>query len=486
MLIRLLFVFLALGLLPARAAEAPRPNIVFILADDLGYGDLSCYGAKDISTPHVDSLAAAGTKWTSFYVAQPVCTASRAALLTGCYSNRVSMSGALNHTSRTGINPQEKLLSELLQKAGYATAAFGKWHVGQQPPFWPTHRGFVYFFGIPYSIDNGPLHPVIRGIPSLPLFEDDKVIERDPDQSQFTKRITERAVEFIDQNHARPFFLYVPHIMPHVPIFASAAWKGSSRRGLYGDVVQELDWSVGEILAALHRHGLDEKTLVIFSSDNGPFLSYGDHAGSSGPLRGGKLTTFEGGVRMPCVMRWPGHVPAGRVTSELGTTMDLFVTLAKLGGATLRKLKLDGIDLTPLVLGEPGARGRSTFWYYSGEELQAVRQGAWKLHLPHDYLTVAAAPGRGGKPSNFENMQPRAIEESGIRGIASRHGYRVESMPLSLYNLEEDPGETRNVAEKHPRVVEQLQKVAAAARADLGDALTGDRGPGVRPAGVAP
>jgi arylsulfatase len=203
-------------------------------------------------------------------------------------------------------------------------------------------------------------------------------------------------------------------------------------------------------------------------------------------LRGGQLTTFEGGVRMPCVMRWPGHVPAGRVTAELGTTMDLFVTLAKLGGAPLPKLKLDGIDLTALVLGEAGARGRSTFWYYSGEELQAVRQGIWKLHLPHEYLTVAAAPGHGGKPSNFENMQPRAIEESGIRGIASRHGYRVESMPLSLFNLEEDPGETRDVAAKYPRVVEQLQKVAAAARADLGDALTIGPRPGVRPAGVAP
>ena len=467
----------------AETERAAKPNIVFIFADDLGYGDLGCYGAKDIRTPHIDRLAREGTRFTSFYVAQAVCTASRAALLTGCYANRVGMAGALNHTSNTGLSQSEKLLSELLKAQGYATAIYGKWHLGHREPFLPTRRGFDEWFGIPYSNDNGPLHPVTRGIPSLPLYENEKVVELDPDQSQFTRRITERAVSFIERNKEKPFFLYVPHIMPHVPIFTSAKFKGTSGRGLYGDVVQELDWSVGEIMAALRKHGLDERTLVVFTSDNGPFLSYGEHAGSAGPLREGKLTAFGGGVDVPCVMRWPARVPAGRVTDELVTTMDLYVSFARLSGAALPSAKIDGTDLTPFLLGEKGAKGREAFWFYSGEELQAVRVGDWKLHLPHEYLTVAAAPGRGGKPSNWENMKPQAIEVSGIRGIASRHGYRVEKIGLALYDLKHDPGETRDVAGAHPEIVARLQTEVAKARADLGDSLTGVRATHARPAG---
>ena len=465
------------------AATTPKPNIVFIFADDLGYGDLGCYGARDIRTPHIDRLAREGTRFTSFHVAQAVCTASRAALLTGCYANRVGMAGALNHTSNTGLNQSEKLLSELLKAQGYATAIHGKWHLGHREPFLPTRRGFDEWFGIPYSNDNGPLHPVTRGIPSLPLYENERVVEMDPDQSQFTRRITERAVSFIYSNKDKPFFLYVPHIMPHVPIFASAKFKGASGRGLYGDVVQELDWSVGEILTALRQHGLDERTLVVFASDNGPFLSYGEHAGSAGPLREGKLTTFGGGVNVPCLMRWPARVPAGRVTDELVTTMDLFASFARLSGAALPTTKLDGTDLTPFLLGEKGAKGREVFWYYSGEELQAVRVGDWKLHLPHEYLTVATAPGKGGKPSNWKNMKPLSIEVSGIRGIASRHGYRVEKIDLALHDVKRDPGETRDVAGAHPEIVARLQAEVAKARADLGDSLTGVRATHARPAG---
>ena len=467
----------------AETERAAKPNIVFIFADDLGYGDLGCYGAKDIRTPHIDRLAREGTRFTSFYVAQAVCTASRAALLTGCYANRVGMAGALNHTSNTGLSQSEKLLSELLKAQGYATAIYGKWHLGHREPFLPTRRGFDEWFGIPYSNDNGPLHPVTRGIPSLPLYENEKVVELDPDQSQFTRRITERAVSFIERNKEKPFFLFVPHIMPHVPIFTSAKFKGTSGRGLYGDVVQELDWSVGEIMAALRKHGLDERTLVVFTSDNGPFLSYGEHAGSAGPLREGKLTAFSGGVDVPCVMRWPARVPAGRVTDELVTTMDLYVSFARLSGAALPSAKIDGTDLTPFLLGEKGAKGREAFWFYSGEELQAVRVGDWKLHLPHEYLTVAAEPGKGGKPSNWENMKPQAIEVSGIRGIASRHGYRVEKIGLALYDLKHDPGETRDVAGAHPEIVARLQTEVAKARADLGDSLTGVRATHARPAG---
>lgn len=290
-------------------------------------------------------------------------------------------------------------------------------------------------------------------------------------------------MRFIATNRERPFFLYLPHIMPHVPIFASDNFRGTSRRGLYGDVIQELDWSVGQILAALEANGLDERTLVIYTSDNGPFLSYGEHAGSAGPLREGKLTTFEGGVREPCLIRWPGKVPAGRVCDEIVSTMDLCVTIAGLVGAKLPDVKLDGIDIAHLLFGRPGAKGRDTFWYYSGDELHAVRQGDWKLHLPHEFLTVAGEPGQGGKPSNYGKLQPQSIGLSGIRGIASRHGYRFEKIGLSLYNLKLDPGETTNVADEHPEIVERLQAVAATARADLGDSLTGVPGKNVRPHG---
>jgi arylsulfatase len=465
------------------AAAAAAPNVVFILTDDLGYGDLGCYGAKDIRTPHIDRLAAEGTKFTSFYVGQAVCTASRAALMTGSYPNRVAMSGALNHTSTTGLHPREKTLGQVFKDQGYATAMFGKWHLGHHPAFLPTRRGFDEWLGIPYSNDNGPLHPVTRGIPSLPLYDGEEVVEVDPDQSQFTARFTARAIAFIERHRDRPFFLYLPHVMPHVPIFASAKFRGTSGRGLYGDVVQELDWSVGEIMATLRRLGLDEKTLVLFSSDNGPFLSYGEHAGLSGPLREGKLTTFEGGMRTPCLVRWPGRVPAARVSDEPISTMDLHVTFAGLIGAKLPEVTRDGRDLTPLLCGAPGAKGREEFWFYAGEELHAVRLGDWKLHVPHEYLTVAAEPGRGGKPSNWANMQPQSIENSGIRGIASRHGYRVAATGLALYNVRTDPGETREVAAAHPEIVARLQARVQAARADLGDALTKAKGADLRPAG---
>lgn len=465
------------------ASEPQRPNIVVILADDLGYADVGCFGATDIKTPHLDRLAAEGTRFTSFYVAQAVCTASRAALLTGCYPNRIGMSGALNHTSPQGIHPQEQLLSERLRDCGYATAAFGKWHLGIHPPFWPTRRGFQTFLGIPYSNDNGPLHPTVRTMPPLPLYDGDEVVETNPDQSLFTRRFTERAVAFIAAHRAEPFFLYLPHVMPHVPIFASEPFRGHSSRGLYGDVIEELDWSVGRILTALQRHGLDDRTLVVFMSDNGPFLSYGNHAGSARPFREGKLTAFEGGLRVPAIVRWTGTVPAGRTTEELFTAVDLCTTLAAVAGVAPPEQKTDGLDLRPLLRGEVGAKGRETFWCYSGDELHAVRQGSWKLHLPHEYLTVAGAAGQGGKPAKHGRMQPLSIAESGIRGIASRHGYDAATQPLALFDLARDPGETTNVATEHPDVVARLEAVAAAARVELGDSLTGARGAGVRACG---
>lgn len=466
-------------------AEPPPvpPSIVLIVADDLGYGDLGSYGARHHRTPHLDQIARDGTRFTSFTVAQPVCTASRAALLTGCYSNRVGMGGALNHTSPTGIHPDEVLLSDVLQKQGYATAIFGKWHLGHQPPFLPTRRGFQEWLGIPYSNDNGPLHPVTRGIPPLPWYDNEAVVQHDPDQSLFTQRLTDAAIEFIKNHRNRPVFVYLPHIMPHVPIFASESFQGRSGHGLYADVIEELDSAVGRLMTALRELKQDENTLVIFLSDNGPFLSYGEHAGSAGPLREGKLTTFEGGVRVPCLMRWPGQIPAGRVVSDLVSAIDLYPTLVALAGGTVPEGVRDGIDMSNLVKGRPGSCGRDTFWYYSGDELHAVRKGLWKLHAPHDYLTVAGQPGRGGKPSEFGRLTPRSIEESGISGIASRHGYRVERQELALYHLGDDPGEQNNRAAVEPDIVAELQLELERARADLGDSLSRRKPSRARPVG---
>lgn len=468
----------------ASSAEDRLPNIVLIVADDLGYGDVGCYGAKDIRTPHLDRMAAEGTRLTSFLVAQPVCTASRAALMTGCYPNRISLFGALNHESNVGIADSELLLPEICRQRGYATAIFGKWHLGHREKFLPTNHGFDRFLGLPYSNDNGPLHPIVRTIPPLPLIENTSAIEHDPDQSQFTKRFTDKAVKFIASNKDRPFFLYLPHVMPHVPIFASEEFRGRSQRGLYGDVVEELDWSVGEILAAIKEHGLDKQTLVIFTSDNGPFLSYGNHAGSAGPLREGKLTTFEGGVRVPCIVRWPGHTKAGLVSEALVASIDLVPTVAKLLRVPLPEHAIDGIDRCDDITGFVSkAPGRHTFLYYAGDELQAVREENWKLHLPHEYLTPAKPAGRNGKPANFANLKPESMQQSGLRGIASRHGYVVERIELSLFDLSKDVGETTNVAAEHPEIVEKLLAIAEEARADLGDSLTKRTGANIRPAG---
>ena len=469
----------------AASSLLAAPNIVIILADDLGYGDVGCFGATKIRTPNLDRLAREGMKFTDFYVAQAVCSASRAALLSGCYANRIGLQGALNHTSPTGIHRDEILLPEICRERGYATAIFGKWHLGVPPFFSPLHHGFDEWLGLPYSNDNSKYHPVLAAeMPPLPLYDGERVTETDPDQAQFTRRFTERAVAFIERNKERPFFLYVPHVMPHVPVFASEKFRGKSALGIYGDAVEELDWSVGEILAALARAGLDERTLVIFSSDNGPFLSYGAHAGSAGPLREGKLTAYEGGVRMPTLMRWPGTIPRGAVCSEPVMTIDLLPTIAGLLGAPLPPRKIDGLDILPLLRGETGAKSpHEALYFYSGDELHAVRSGDWKLHVPHPYLTVLAEPGRDGRPSGWGTQKAQAIEASGVSGIASRHGYRVEQQALALYNLREDIGEQHDVAAQRTDIVEKLTALAEQARVDLGDGLTNRRGAGVRAAG---
>ncbi|MFM7606257.1 MAG: sulfatase [Prosthecobacter sp.] len=462
--------------------SARQPNVVLILADDLGYADLGCFGSKTIQTPHLDRLAADGVKGTSFYVSQAVCSASRASLMTGCYANRVGMQGALNHTSEEGLNPMEWTLPEMLKEKGYATAAFGKWHLGTRMIFHPMKNGFDEFLGIPYSNDNSRYHPSLaKEMPPLPLYDGLKVIETDPDQSFFTQRFTERAVNFIERHRAEPFFLYVPHVMPHVPIFASKKWRGKSGAGLYADVVQELDDSVGQIVDAVSRCGLAQDTLILFFSDNGPFLSYGNHAGSAKPLREGKLTSFEGGVRVPFIARWSGRLPAGRECTEPMMETDLLPTLAALSGGKLPQQKIDGMNILPVLDG--GNSPHEAFYFYSGDELQAVRRGVWKLHFAHSYISVEGEPGHDGKPARYGLLQPKSITHSGIDGIATRHGYVVKQQPLALYDLSRDPGEVENVAEKRPEIVEKLKKLATGMRSDLGDALTKTQASGARAVG---
>jgi arylsulfatase len=421
-------------------------------------------------------------------VAQAVCTASRAALMSGCLPNRIGLQGALNHTSRNGIHPEEWLLPEMLKDRGYATMCIGKWHLGTVESLNALQHGFDGWLGIPYSNDNSKYHPVLATeMPPLPLYDGNRVIELDPDQSQFTRRFTERAVSFIEKNAERPFFLYLPHVMPHVPIFASEKFKGQSQHGLYGDVVEELDWSVGEIAATLDRLKLADNTLFILFSDNGPWLSYGECAGAAGPFREGKLCTFEGGVRVPLIVRWPGHVPAGRTCDVPWMSIDWLPTLAEIVGGKKPQRTIDGRSAKPLLLGEVGAKSpHEALFFYAGEQLQAVRHGDWKLHFAHPYLTTAGEPGRGGKPSNWGKGKPLAITQSGIEGIASRHGQRVEQIELSLFNLKTDPGELKNVAADHPGIVAKLSRLAEPIRKELGDSLQGVTGTGVRAAGQAP
>jgi arylsulfatase A-like enzyme len=438
------------------------PNFVIILTDDQGYADVGCYGAKGIRTPNLDRMAAEGVRFTDFYVAQAVCSASRAALLTGCYPNRIGILGALSPLSTTGISDDEVTIAQMLQPRGYRSAIFGKWHLGHQPKFLPTRHGFNVYFGLPYSNDMWPKHPTLK-FPKLPLLKGEEIIALDPDQSQLSTAYTQHAVHFIEENRDRPFFLYVAHSMPHVPLFVSPKFKGKSERGLYGDVIMEIDWSVGQILAALKDQGIDDRTLVIFTSDNGPWLSYGDHGGSAGSLREGKATSFEGGVREPCIMRWPGKIPAGTVCREPVATIDLFPTLGTLAGASLPQHKIDGLDVWPLISGVPGAKSpHDAYYFYWGNSLQAVRAGKWKLHFPHSYNSLGAnTAGEGGKPGRYMTMK----------------------IGLSLYDLEGDPGEKRNVLSDQPNLVEHIKRLAEKARNDLGDAATGRAGRGIRAPG---
>ncbi|WP_414662973.1 sulfatase family protein [Horticoccus sp. 23ND18S-11] len=463
--------FLASIAVAGLAAER-LPNIVVIFTDDQGYGDVGVFGAKGYSTPHLDGLARDGVKFTNFHSAQAVCSASRAGLLTGCYPNRVGIHGALGPNANHGIHADETTMAELLKARGYATGMAGKWHLGHREPFLPNRNGFDESFGLPYSNDMWPFHPEAKAgtYPSLPLYENGRVIDPEitPEKMRnLTTWYTERAVSFIERNKERPFFFYLAHSMPHVPLAVSDKFKGKSANGLYGDVIMEIDWSVGEVLKALAQAGVERDTLVIFTSDNGPWLSYGTHAGSAGPLREGKGTSWEGGTRVPCLMRWPGRLPAGAVSDDYLMTIDLLPTFAGLAGAKLPSLPIDGRDVWPLLSRRPGAKNPHEGYgiWYAQNELQAVvsGDGRWKLILPHTYRTLAGRPGgRDGIPAKYENQK--------------------NAVPL-LFDLQADRGETTDLAAKHPEVVTRLLAFAETCRADLGDSLTQRTGQGARQPG---
>jgi arylsulfatase A-like enzyme len=439
-----------------------RPvNFIIIYLDDMGYGDLSKTGAIGYQTPNIDKMAAQGLFFTHYYAPQAVCTASRAGLLTGCYPNRIGLAGALGPASAVGISDEEETIVEVLRAKGYATAIFGKWHLGVQEQFLPTRHGFDEFFGIPYSNDMWPYHPGGSHLfPDLPLYENETIVNRavtPDDQKQFTTLFTERTIEFIQRNKKQPFFVYLAHPMPHVPLFVSEKFDGKSYQGLYGDVMMEIDWSVGQIMDALKENRLEENTLLIFTSDNGPWLNYGNHAGSSGGLREGKGTTFEGGQRVPCLMFWKGVVSPGTINNQLISGIDILPTIAEIAGAPLPEKKIDGISMLPLLKGENTESPRKSFWYYYRQNnLEAVRDKNWKLVFSH--------PGR-----TYEGFEP------GSEGLPGRVN---ENFPheRGLYDLRRDPGETYNMIEFYPEIVERLQKMADEARSELGDFLTGQQG----------
>lgn len=464
-------VAMLVGAAYAQSAPSPvgrAPNVLLVNFDDVGWADLGVYGSRRNRTPRLDRLAREGLRMDAFYVSQPVCGASRASLLTGCYANRLGISGAPDHRAQWGLAASETTIAEVLRTRGYASAAFGKWHLGCHRPFFPTRQGFDTWAGIPYSNDMWPLHPTARGYyPPLPWYENDDLTETNPDQSGFTRGLTDRACAFIREHRARPWFCYVAHPMAHVPLYAGPRFADRSGHGLYSDVIAELDHETGRLLDLLEKLDLARNTLVIVTSDNGPWLSYGDHAGEVGPLREGKGTTFEGGVRVPALLRWPGVIPAGSRSKAPAMNIDLLPTLAELAGAALPDAPIDGRSLAPLLRDPARASSphEALFFYYGRNQLQAMRAGRWKLHFPHRYRTLAPGPAaRGGQP------------------VAYRH----LTTGLELYDLERDIGETRDLAQKHPEVIGRMQAQARRIRAELGDDLQDQTGRARRPVGRLP
>ncbi len=455
-----------------------NPNILLIFMDDLGYGDLNSYGGTGYQMPNIQKLASQGMKFTNFYAAQPICSASRAGILTGCYPNRIGLTGALSPDSEIGLADEEQTIPEVLKTQGYATGMVGKWHLGHQKKFLPLQHGFDEYFGIPYSNDMWPvayngtavLNTTSRRykFPKLPLINGNETIEYIidlEDQNQLTTRFTEFATDFIEKNQSKPFFLYFAHPMPHVPLAVSDKFRGKSEQGLYGDVMMEIDWSVGQLIKILEEYNLRDNTLIILTSDNGPWLNFGNHAGSAGGLREGKQTTWEGGLREPALFSWPKVIPSGSVNDKLASTIDLLPTISAITNADLPNQKIDGVNILPLLKNKSAKSPRSHFYYYYNKNsLQAVRMGSWKLVLPHNFQTYEdELPGMNGLPGKRHTVQTA----------------------LSLYDLRRDPGERYNVIEQYPEVVENIMVLVRDIRNDLGDDLVSQPGINKRQPGKA-
>lgn len=446
----LLSLFLFLGTLGALSAAAP-PNIVIIFIDDMGYADIGPFGATQQKTPNLDRMASEGMKLTSFYAA-PVCSVSRAQLLTGCYGARIDVPGVYGPGGGKGLNPTEHTIAERLKERGYATMCIGKWHVGDQPEFLPTRQGFDHYFGIPYSNDM-QVKSTDTGNRVVPLLRDDKVLEllTDEQQSRIVERYTDEAVQFITANKDKPFLLYLPHTAIHTPIYPGEAFRGKSSNGRVGDWIKEVDWSTGRVLDTLRELKLSENTLVVFTSDNGPWLVKEADSGSAGPLRGGKGSTWEGGVRVPTIAWWPGKIAPNTSVDAVAGTIDLLPTAVALAGGTVPDQPvIDGRDISPLLFGKTKTSPRDGHYYFSGYHLQAVRQGPWKLALVPQNETM----GRAVKP-DADTKTPR------------------------LYNLDAEIGEQTNVAASNPEIVGKLTTLAEKMSAEIGGSAPTAR----RPAG---
>ena len=446
--------------------EKGSPNIIFVLTDDLGFNDLSSYGSTIIHTPNLDKLASEGALLNSYYSPQAVCSASRASILTGSYPNRIGFSGALGPNSKKGINPNELLISEMLKDKGYKTAAYGKWHLGDNKKFLPTRHGFDDFYGILYSNDMWPFHAEYPdSYPDLMLYDKETPIKVLEDQSNLTKDLTTKSVEFIEKNKNNPFFLYLAHPQPHVPLFASSDFKGKSKNGLYTDVIQEIDHSVGAIMKALKENDLEDNTIVVFTSDNGPWLSYGEHAGSTGIYKEGKGTTWEGGQRVPCIVWYPNEIKPNTVISAPLMGIDWLPTFASVTNSKLSENKIDGKNIWEVLINKTDkSPHEALFFYYHVNSLHAVRYGDWKMYFPHRYRTLNGRKGRNdGSPIKYQYVNLEKME---------------------LYNLVEDPSETKNIFDQHPEIAKKIEKLADIKRDEIGDDLTKVKGTENRPVGM--